>query len=369
VIPILFSATQRSFTTGGTILSECMSCKAIEEENGVFECEMQYPVYGRHYREITLGKIIWCKHDDSTDKQPFVIYRKKLNERGVETVNAYHLAYTLKNVVVEPYTATYPTGAISGIRQHALNDCEFTFHTDLTNTSEMEVSRPATGWDVLRGSSGSVLDTFGGILRFDNQDVYLTKTRGRDTAHVIQFGKNIKTFSREISNDDLYNAIYGYWSGTEIVKQQDPDTGEYKDVEIPAFVSTGRPITVVNNPPSVIIPTVMDFSDEYETKPAGSTLVQRALKILNDNHPWEEFENVELSVVQTANAKVKQDYRLCDTVTIVYPEIGLIKTDARIVRTVYDVLAERMESIEVGTPKKTFIQTKKKSSTGALHIV
>ena len=68
--PILYPAGETQFKNNGLgRLSEATKCLVTEERNGQYELEMQYPVTGRHYKEIIEERIIAARHDDSDDVQ------------------------------------------------------------------------------------------------------------------------------------------------------------------------------------------------------------------------------------------------------------------------------------------------------------
>jgi phage-related protein len=75
MIPILFNGTETEFTSNGVCrLIDCVSCTVTEERNGIFECEFEYPVTGRHYDLIQEGMTIYATHDETGVPEPFDIY-------------------------------------------------------------------------------------------------------------------------------------------------------------------------------------------------------------------------------------------------------------------------------------------------------
>ena len=76
VKPILYEATETEFVSNGIgRLSDAVSCTVLEERNGQYELEMEYPVTGIHYAEILEDRIILARHDDTSDTKPFRIYK------------------------------------------------------------------------------------------------------------------------------------------------------------------------------------------------------------------------------------------------------------------------------------------------------
>ena len=51
--PILYEATETEFVSNGIgRLSDAVSCTVLEERNGQYELEMEYPVTGIHYKDL-----------------------------------------------------------------------------------------------------------------------------------------------------------------------------------------------------------------------------------------------------------------------------------------------------------------------------
>ena len=72
--PILYPAGETQFVSNGLgRLSDAVSCKVVEERNGQYELELEYPVTGLHYADIMEERIICARHDDTEDIQPFRI--------------------------------------------------------------------------------------------------------------------------------------------------------------------------------------------------------------------------------------------------------------------------------------------------------
>ena len=126
--PILYPAGETQFKNNGLgRLSEATKCLVTEERNGQYELEMQYPITGRHYKEIIEERIIAARHDDSDDVQPFRIYKITRPMNGIVTVSARHISYQLSKVAVMPFTAETCAGALGGMIANSVGDCPFTF--------------------------------------------------------------------------------------------------------------------------------------------------------------------------------------------------------------------------------------------------
>lgn len=366
--PILFDGSATNYNTQGLgALSDCISCFVTEERNGIYEVEFTYPITGVRYEAITTGRIILVSHDERKDLQPFIIYQISRPISGVVTVNAHHISYELNNVIVGPYEATNIGTAFEGFHSYAITDNSFTFWTDKTSAGTFKVAAPASVRALLGGTSGSILDAFGGgEYEFDNKTVKLYQHRGHDNGVTIRYGKNLTDITADTDAGSLYNAVIPYWSNAEdtivyggIVQGNGGITREEiwtDEGSFPIQDENGETITFRASLRQVV---PMDLSGEFSEAPTVAQLEARAQTILNNNEPWIPKVNIKIDFIalwQTEEYKIiapLERVSLCDTVTVQYAELGVDAT-AKVIRVVWDVLAERYSEMELGDAKTSF---------------
>lgn len=347
MIPILYSTSETSFTSNGLgRLTDCISCLVTEERNGIFECEFKYPITGKFYNEmVTNGGIISVTHDDAKDRQPFDIYKYSAPIDGIVTFNARHISYRLSGITVKPFTAASCALALQGIGTNSLSTNPFSFWTDKAVTSTFTLSVPTSAKAILAGQQGSILDVYGkGEYKFDKFDVKLYTNRGTNSGVTIRYGKNLSDTLVEKDNGEYYNAIVPYWKGEDgtLVTL----TGWY-------VVQTGETLRYC-------VP--VDFSSEFQSQPTELELRTKAAAYLANNTPWLPKENIKVDFVQLwntdeyKNVAVLERVKLCDTVAIYYPALGLTNSSAKVIKVVYDTLLERYTSIELGEPQQTLAE-------------
>ena len=369
--PILFDGSATNFNTNGLgVLSDCKSCLVTEERNGIYEVEFEYPITGVRYESITTGRVILVSHDERKDLQPFIIYRISRPISGIVTVNAHHISYKLNNVIVAPYTASSVSGALSGLRSHAITSNPFTFWTDKSSSGSFAVDTPSPVRALLGGVQGSILDAFGGgEYEFDNYSVKLYAHRGNNNGVTIRYGKNMTSITADTDADGLYNSVVPYWtdgSGTVVYGSVVSGSGgiiqeETWTDERGVVMQDEQGITLTFNAILQRV-SVMDLSNYFDEAPTAAQLHIRAQAILNSNTPWIPKENIRIDFValwQTEEYKdiaMLERVRLCDTVTVQYAKLGVDAT-AKVIRVVWDALAERYSEIELGTAKTSFADT------------
>jgi len=366
MIPILFEEHTTEFTSNGIgRLSDVVSYKVEEERNGIFELEMEYPIDGIHYEDIKERRLIYARHSDAVDLQPFRIYQITKPFDGIVTINARHISYDLNKIVVAPFTAGSAAEVMQRFPQYAINDCPFTFWTDKSVTADFSVRVPSSIRSLLGGVEGSVLDTFGtGEYEFDHFLVRFYLHRGQDNGVTIRYGKNL-TDIEETSEENYVTAVAPYWTdneGTTVVLPEgavsiahEPYTNEnnivYDD-------GTNQYIGTVAG--TYVVP--LDLSDQWEEEPTVAQLRQAAVTWLTKNKQTEPEKNITVSFVQLWQTNEYKELaplqrvNLCDTVTVEYPKLG-ISAKTKVIRTVYDGLLERYEEIELGEPKASLADT------------
>lgn len=344
--PILFPSTATEFNTQGLgVLTDAISCTVTEERNGTFELTMQYPDTGVHFAEITDRCIIYAIPSPYRAPQPFRIYRITRPMDGIIMVYAQHITYDLSGVPLNPFTAINAPDALSKLRLNAAVDSPFNFWTDKSTVASFAVSTPSSTRSVLGGSSGSILDVYGGEYEWDGFTVRLYGHRGYDNGVVISYGKNLTDIEQDRNISNVATGIYPYWTNAEgALVTCDP-----KIVNAPGTYDFTR-----------VVP--MDFSNDFEGQPTPAQLQARAEKYVEDNKIGIPKTSITASFVQLEQFPEYEDLALlekcdlCDTVTIRYPQLG-VEAKAEIVKIETDVLLERYNSVEIGDVRTNIADT------------
>lgn len=344
--PILFPSTATEFNTHGLgVLTDAISCTVTEERNGAFELTMQYPDTGVHFAEITDRCIIYAIPSPYRAPQPFRIYRITRPMDGIIMVYAQHITYDLSGVPLNPFTAINAPDALSKLSLNAAVDSPFIFWTDKSTVASFAVSTPSATRSVLGGSSGSILDVYGGEYEWDGFTVRLYGHRGYDNGVVISYGKNLTDIEQDRNISNVATGIYPYWTNAEgALVTCDP-----KIVNAPGTYDFTRVVPV-------------DFSSDFETQPTPAQLQARAEKYVEDNKIGIPKTSITASFVQLEQFPEYEDLALlekcdlCDTVTIRYPQLG-VEAKAEIVKIETDVLLERYNSVEIGDVRTNIADT------------
>lgn len=346
MIPILFDRTDTDFGGNGICrLRDCISCTVTEERNsGLYECEFEYPINGINYDLIDCGRIILVDHDDTGDKQAFDIISRTNAINGVVTFHAVHISYRLNKITANPKYITSLASAINAI-EDATPTNQFNYSADFQADGYLPVADgvPKTVRSIIGGSEGSMLDTYGGEILWDGWNVKFLTSRGVDRDFTIRYGVNMTGYNEDIDFSGTYNEAIPYWTdGTKIV------IGDV--IKLTDTSYAGREECVP-----------LDLSDRFSSRPTKSEVETYGRMVLRAKYPIMPEQTIKVEFVRLSdspeyeNLKNLQKCELCDTVQVVFPMYNL-SGRFKIVKTEYNVLLDRYDSMELGTLSTTLSQ-------------
>lgn len=346
MIPILYESTETAFTTNGLgRLADAVSCTVTEERNGQFELQMDYPIRGIHYIDLAIRRIIFAKPNQTDQTQPFRIYRITRPLNGIVTVYAQHISYDLSGYPVEPFAAYGAADSFTAIVANAVTAPPFTFSTDLTSDAdELKVEKPCSIRSLF---AANLMGVFGGEFKFDRFAVSLLSARGQDNGVTIRYGKNLTSLQQEENCSEMYTAVMPYWVGNVDGNQQYIPLSS-KTVPVGTFDFVR------------ILP--LDCSAEYNEAPSDGQLELSAEQYIADNNlatPKISLKVAFVQLEQTDEYKglaLLERVSLCDYVTVVFPRLG-VNAKAECVKMVYNVLLDRVDSVELGDAIQTVADT------------
>lgn len=350
MIPILYSPTTTSFTTGGIgKLIDAGSCIVTEERNGSYELEMTYPITGHLYDEIKQRSIIFAKPSPAQSEQPFRVYRitKPLNK--VVTIYAAHISYDLSGIPVKNFTSQSVQAALTALTTYSVISNPFTFWSDKTNSGVMEIETPTPCRTIL----SNILDAYGGEYEFDKYTVKLHSLRGFDNGVSIKYGKNLTDLEQDENCSNVYTGVLPYWTGNDTTVSG----------------------SVVNAPGTYDFTRILpiDFTSDFEEQPSTAQLDNAATKYISDNNIGIPEVNLTVSFVhlnqteEYKNLGIFERVELGDTIKVEFAAMGVSST-ARCVKTVYNTLLERYDNVELGEVKKGLADTISSQTSSIIDI-
>ena len=358
MIPILFKADATDFSTFGIgALTETLTCEVTEERNGTFECKLQYPSSGRLYNEIRKDRIIKAKPNDTKAAQAFRIYKISLPINGTITVYAQHISYDLSDVGIMPFErkAITPQMAMEYVLANATTPHNFTFQTDYSAAKDFSVKKPKSIRACLGGEEGSVLSLWGGEYEWDNFEIKHHQGRGEHTDVVIEYGKNLTKFSHESEDSEVYTEVLPF---AFMKNEEDEET----------LITLPETTVPIENSQLLHKKTlILDLTDSFEdgTLITEEMLRNKTLSYIESHSLDAPVPNITISFEplwqQPEYAAVMERLSLCDTVTIKHSVLG-VTAKAKVIKTVYNTLAEKYTSVSLGSAKANLMNTIKQST-------
>lgn len=347
MIPVLYKENEIKFDSQGIgCLTDCISCVVHEKLNGVYELKFTYPITGVHFSDIKVGAIVDAIPSDGKAVQHFRIDTITKPIGGKVTVEATHISYQLSYVPVKPFDAVGVLGALNGLKENSLASNPFSVWTDISNTATKYTHKePASFRQRLGGVAGSILDCFGGEYEFDNYTVKLHAHRGIDRGVVIEYGKNLTDLEQEESIDKVITGIVPFWkdSNDKVVSIETPIESEYAN-KYP-FKRT----------------VVKDFSSNFEEEPTVEQLRAYTESYIKNNCVGVPQVSLDVSFVALEDTEEykslsRERINLGDTVTVRFAELG-VDAKAKVIEYKYDVLAERYDSLKIGSVRSSLAST------------
>lgn len=348
MIPVLYKANETKFDSQGVgCLTDCITCYVHEKLNGVYELKLTYPITGVHFSDIKVGAIVDAMPSDGKAVQHFRIDTITKPIGGKVTVEATHISYQLSYVPVKPFDAVGVLEALNGLKENSLASNPFIVWTDISNTAtKYSQKEPASFRQRLGGVAGSILDCFGGEYEFDNYTVKLYAHRGTDRGVVIEYGKNLTDLEQEESIDKVITGIVPFWkdsNGDKVVSIETPIESEYAS-KYP-FKRT----------------VVKDFSSNFEEEPTVEQLRTYTESYIKNNCVGVPQVSLDVSFVALEDTEEykslsRERINLGDTVTVRFAELG-VDAKAKVIEYKYDVLAERYDSLKIGSARSSLAST------------
>ena len=377
MIPILYDSNETEFSSNGLgRLRDTISATVIEERNGIYELSFDYPIDGVNYDKITLGRIVGVSHDESMflrnvqyngaltdendniitdengailtgtgtkqvfdrDIQPFDIvgYSRPIN--GVVTFYGVHISYRQSKIVTYGNNVNSLADAFNVFDTVSFPDNPFTYMTDMASTGYVAAfdGTPRTVRSLLGGVEGSILDAYGGEYEWDKWVVRLHSARGQQRDFSIRYGVNLTDFQDDADYSESYNTCIPYWSSGDVIV-------------VGSEVFSGQGTVGVDNK---CVP--LDLTDKFESQPTTAELETMAMQIMNAEQSYLPLRNIKVDFVRLQDdsefGRLSSLFkcRLCDSIKVIFPKYDM-SAYFKIVKTVWNVLLDRYDEIELGS--------------------
>lgn len=336
MIPILYEKDEIAFISNGLgRLRDCISAVVTEERNGIYELDFEYPMSAEDFSQIQVGRIVGVTHDESEDVQPFdiVSYSRPIN--GVVTFHCVHISYRQSYMTVTGSSINSLASAFTLLGTAQPNN-PFNYQTDKTSTGYLASAdgTPRSVRQMLGGIEGSILDAYGGEYEWDKWSVILHDSRGTARDFAIRYGVNMLDYNEDFDSQGTYSSCVPYWTdGTTTV------VGDRQDS--PYATITGR---------GECVP--LDVSDKFESQPTKAQVEAMGMSMLTGQNTALPTQNIHVEFVRLQDLGYENlgnlmQCKLCDTINVIFPDYNA-SGRFKIVKTVWNVLKDRYDSMELG---------------------
>lgn len=201
---------------------------------------------------------------------------------------------------------------------------------------------------MLGGSEGSLVSLWGGEFEWDNFQVIHHQGRGSSTGVVIEYGKNLTSLEQDNDITFVYTDLLPY----AVISDMD---GNETVVTLTEQILPITDTTLVQRKT-----LIKDFTDSYgmDEEITEENLRAKAEKYIENNPLGVDSPELKISFEplwkQPEYAAVLERVSLCDRVTIRHVNLGVSAT-AKVIKTVYDTLAEKYVSISLGSARSTLV--------------
>ena len=363
MIPILYEKDASAFDNNGIgVLKDAVSCIVTEERNGEYTCTLQYPITGNWYGKIAEGSIIKAKANETSNPQLFRISKSSKPIKGIVTFSANHISYDLSGLPLMSLAQTNKTAQAA--MTAGFSACPlahgFTAWSDKTVLESVNIAAPRSLRNFIGGQEGSILALYGGELEFDNFTVKLHVNRGADNGVTIAYGKNLTDAKQDKNIEAAYTHLCPY--AVKTVNTYNDDGEIIAQTE--ELVKLTENVIPLYDPVPYSKALIMDFTDEFsDDEEINETNLRTKANAYISSHELTAPEvNLTVSFIQIWDTPEYKDFaalervKLCDTVTVRYSELG-INVKAKVVKTVYDSLKERYNSILIGSARANLANT------------
>lgn len=365
--PILYKANETDFTTLGLgVLIDELGTFAIEERNGQFYAEMEYPIDGKHFKELKNDRIIKADASNDLKDQRFKIIRIQKAAKGIAKIEAEHVSNLTADKQLAPNVGYRGDAQTAGNiwLNNITDEHPFTFYSDITTNGggHWEVDEVENARQALGGVQGSLLDTYGGEYRFDNYRISLLKQRGNDNGIPIMYGKNLVDLEQEEEIANTYTSVMPY------AIHQPEGADEPIIITLPEYFVDSEHVDKYARRK---ILKVNFTTDEIETV---SELRERTKRYIRENDVGVPKVNLRVNFVDLAKTldykemALIEEINLCDWVVVYFEKLG-IKTRAKVIKTKWNSTLERYEEIEIGEARASLTQSLNSVVDGRMNKV
>lgn len=348
----IYSGITTDFNNNGYgFLKDCKTASVTNATNGVYELNIQYPRNTDMDEYLIVGNII----KTNVGNNNYQLFRIKSVNKSFNPIQIYaqHIFYDLAdNYIEDAYPQNLNCEAFGNWILDKTNfDTNFVVYSDITGTKTARYVDKNPVQCFLGDDTNSLVNLFGCEIERDNFNITFKDRIGNDNGVKLVIGKNITSINIKIDISSLYTKI--------------KPVG-FNNLTLPeTYVSS----PLINNWPTPKI-CKYDFGNikydpndptAYQTEDEAYEALRDATEALFDSGIDKPQINIKINWVELSKTKEYYDkYNNIERVSLgdtVYAEIEGLNYETRVIKTVYNVLTDSIDSYELGTVQPSYATT------------
>ncbi|MCC0697500.1 phage tail spike protein [Clostridioides sp. ES-S-0048-02] len=334
----LYKANETSFKNNGLgILKDAVESKVTEELNGLFELEFTYYVSSFLFDEIDYNKIVMADASPRLKNQLFRIYYISKELDGKILVKAEHISYDLLNNFIEILELKNVTceEALNQIFRSCTEENRFVGYSDITGNKDFLISCVSP-----HNAISDIKELFNNKskLKRDNFNISLLNNIGESNNVLLAYRKNITGLTATYDTQEVITKIYPY-----AIKK----SGKNKKITLSEKYIESK---YINNYPTQRI-VAIDFTDDGVKD--EESLRNKCKDYFIKNNVDLPKVTYKVEFVDLSTTEDYKNYKMLETVSmddeIIVRDYNLgINATARVVKTEYNPVLKKYNSVEIG---------------------
>ena len=350
----IYLSNETSFDNNGLgFLTDCISAKVEESLNGDYTLNITYALNGKLSEYLVENNIIKCNVGNN-NYQLFRIARITKDFDEIE-VYALHISYDLLlNILVDTYPQNLTCQAFGNwLLEHTQYENDFTFVSDINNSASARYVRRNPIEAIMGDLENSMINLFGGEVERDNFTFKLLQSRGSNNHVKLMLGKNITEIKTKVDITSLYTRIMPVGFDGLVLPEKFIDSPLLYNYPTPRIIKVNFS-DIKYDPESEEEGVYTNIQDAYTAlRAAANDLFDKGIDkpIITIDVDWLELSKTEQYKNQYQSL---ESVRLGDTITA-----SLLDFDytTKVVKTIYNVLTDTIDSFEIGTLSKSIANT------------
>lgn len=352
----IYNHLETNFNNNGFgILRDVISANIIEELNGQYELELEYPSNGFLADKIVEGNIIKAKGVTSYQLFRIKHVKKTLKRKSIVAV---HIFYDWNDDFLED---TYPQNlngqaALQWLADHTVNgnSGHYTMYSDITTLATARYVRRNPVEALIGDIENSFVKVWGGELERDNFTIKVLNRRGSDTGYKIIKSKNLMGIEVDVDYSSIVTKIMPQGFDGLLLPE--------KYVNSPLILSYPHPVIkkVEFSEVQVVHDEEQPENDVTEEE-AFEILRDKAESLFSESNVDKPIVNMKVEFLELSKTKEYKDkYSFIESVKIgdtLYTKVDEIDVDIsiRVIKYTWDVLKERYITLELGNVKSNYV--------------